>query len=148
MLVNVVVLESWKLLELFADYTYMMDHEKLDAYKVSIILVGETWNVLGKIRVGNSDIVNQLKRAILSIPLNIAEGVGKTTVADKKRFFSIARGSAMESAAIFDVLVSTSLLDKSDIDSLKTMCSRIIAMLTALCNKIHSSTTTFTITSR
>ena len=107
----------------------MMDHEKLDVYKVAILLVGETWNILSKIGVGNSEIVNQLKRAILSIPLNIAEGVGKTTVADKKRFFSIARGSAMESAAIFDVLVSTALLSNSDIVSLKIFCSRITVML-------------------
>ncbi|MEA2060653.1 MAG: four helix bundle protein, partial [Thermodesulfobacteriota bacterium] len=42
----------------------------------------------------------QLKRAAWSIPLNIAEGCGKSSINDKRRFYSISRGSAMECAAI------------------------------------------------
>lgn len=42
---------------------------------------------------------------IASIRINIAEGNGKTVEADRRRYFEIARGSALECAAIQDVLV-------------------------------------------
>ena len=49
---------------------------------------------------------DQLKRAASSISLNIAEAYGRTEDKDRKRFFSIARGSAMECAAISDLIVT------------------------------------------
>ena len=51
-------------------------------------------------------VADQLDRASTSIPLNIAEGNGKFTGADRCRFFDHARGSALESAAALDVLVA------------------------------------------
>ena len=54
---------------------------------------------------------DQLYRASLSIMLNIAEGSGRFSKADKKRFYVVARGSAFECLAIFD-----SLKDKAEIE--------------------------------
>ncbi len=42
---------------------------------------------------GFSYLADELKRAVMSIPQNIAEGVGKPTEADRSRYFGIARGS-------------------------------------------------------
>ncbi|MEQ1878823.1 MAG: four helix bundle protein, partial [Bdellovibrionia bacterium] len=49
-------------------------------------------------------IKNQLPRASLSIVLHIAEGSGKPTADEKKRFYGIALGSLREVTAILDVL--------------------------------------------
>ena len=55
----------------------------------------------------------QLRRASLSIPLNIAEGSGESTGPDQRRFYAIARGSAMECTAIIDARHALSLVDQS-----------------------------------
>ena len=53
----------------------------------------------------NLTLKDQLNRAASSIPLNLAEGCGRIQTEDRKRFYSIARGSATECAAICDRIV-------------------------------------------
>lgn len=72
----------------------------------------------------------QLDRASTSIPLNIAEGNGKYTAADRCRFFDIARGSALECAACLDVIVAKKRLVK--IEPGKEILVRIVSMLVGL----------------
>jgi hypothetical protein len=49
-------------------------------------------------------LADQWRRAAMSVPLNIAEAVGKTSGADRANRFMIARGEAMECGAIVDVV--------------------------------------------
>jgi four helix bundle protein len=74
-----------------------------------------------------------LLRASQSIPLNIAEGNGKTSPADRRRFFEIARGSALECAVIQDVLQAGKILSSEENLGAKKNLDRIVAMLTGLC---------------
>lgn len=83
----------------------MFDHEKLKVYQESIRFV--CWADERLLKIPRTLAAhNQLDRASTSIPLNIAEGNGKYTDADRCRFFDIARGSALECAACLDVLVA------------------------------------------
>jgi four helix bundle protein len=110
----------------------VLSHEKLQVYQRTIDFLTSVYEVIRDIAPGNSDIVNQLKRASLSIALNIAEGAGKTGPSDKKRFYSIARGSALECAAIFDVLLTWNLVRTDIVKTIKPQLHEIIAMLSAL----------------
>ena len=68
----------------------------------------------------------------MSIPLNIAEGSAKPDGPDRRRYHAIARGSAMECAAILDV---GRLLDDSPTAALadgKTLLVRIVEMLSRM----------------
>jgi four helix bundle protein len=68
----------------------------------------------------------------MSISANIAEGDGKTGISDKRRYSSIARGSALESAALFDVIVEWQPLDEKPLVEPRALLERITAMLGAL----------------
>ncbi len=67
-----------------------------------------------------------------SSSLNIAEGAGKTGVADKKRYYSIAWGSTLECAAIFDLLKAWNLVDQSVLKTPTSLLSSLAAMLSKL----------------
>ena len=83
----------------------MLSFQKLDVYQRSIeFLVRSQRRLLLRIPKGHSDLVDQLRRSAQSVPQNVAEGAGKTTRADKAKHYTIARGSAMESAAHLDVM--------------------------------------------
>lgn len=47
---------------------------------------------------------DQLSRASLSICLNLAEGSGKPSWKEKRRFYSIALGSMRETQSLLDIL--------------------------------------------
>jgi four helix bundle protein len=80
------------------------NHEKLEVYQFSLKFI-EWLNPLWKRIWKNKNIADQLDRASISIPLNTAEGNGKTYPKDRKRYFEIARASALESASCLDVIV-------------------------------------------
>jgi four helix bundle protein len=69
--------------------------EKLDVYQRSVELVVTAARTI-------SELSEQLKRAALSVPVHIAEGVGRTSLSDCRAHYAITRGSAMECAAILD----------------------------------------------
>ena len=74
----------------------MFGHERFEAYQISIKFLKVAINLADSIPTSYSMVKDQLKRAALSIPLNIAEGSGKSSIADKKRFYAIAWGSVLK----------------------------------------------------
>ena len=87
---------------------------------------------LQRIPKGHADLVDQLRRSAQSVPQNIAEGAGKTGRADKARYYAIARGSAMESAAHLDVMKIDDLIDDEHYAVGVALLERVVAMLTKM----------------
>ena len=79
------------------------DHERLDVYRLSIDYVARSFEEVQPLEGLHRHARDQWLRAAQSIPLNIAEGNGKRNLKDRARFLDIARGSALECAAIQDV---------------------------------------------
>jgi four helix bundle protein len=82
---------------------------------------------------GCAALADQLRRAAWSIPLNIAEGVGKSTGSDQARFHAIARGSAMECGAILDVVNVLHVTAPQELAGAKQLVVRVVEMLTKMC---------------
>ena len=111
----------------------MMSYEKLDVYQCSIQFLGLATRIIETMPRGYSLLTDQLKRASLGIPLQIAEGAGKRTKADCRRFFDYARGSAMECGAVLDVCMQLKLIEANKLLLPgKELLERIVAMLTKL----------------
>jgi four helix bundle protein len=78
----------------------MFPYESLEVYKKAFQFHGWVHKFLNKSLGIRSYIKNQLGRAALSIPLNIAEGSAKLSPKDRKNVLSIARGSVFECNAL------------------------------------------------
>ena len=109
-----------------------LGHEKLDVYRLAIRYVAWVYEKANSLEGVHRPARDQWLRASQSIPLNIAEGNGKTSEADRRRYFEIARGSALECAAIQDVLVVGKALEESISQNRKTELDRMAAMLSRL----------------
>ena len=109
-----------------------LGHEQLDVYHLSIFYVGWVYRKAAKLHGVHRPAREQWLRASQSIPLNIAEGNGKSSVADRRRYFEIARGSVLECAAIQDVLVIGQALLESESQYRKAELDRMAAMLSRM----------------
>ena len=110
-----------------------LDHENLDVYRCALDFARTTLQVLNSVPRGEGELRDQWKRAALSIPLNIAEGAGKPSAADRARFHAIARGSAMECGALLDIAEIAGYVDEKQARDAKALLVRIVAMLTKMC---------------
>ena len=99
--VPVPVHETWRGMSRQAGM--VQDHERLDVYHLSLDFLVFANEVIEALPRGRSHLADQLTRASTSIVLNLAEGAGKHSKPDKRRYYLTARGSATESAALLDV---------------------------------------------
>jgi len=108
------------------------DHEKLDVYRISLQFVAWVYERVDRMKGYQRHARDELIRASQSLPRNIAEGNGKRSRADRKRFFQIARGSALECAAILDELLIMKVLHEAEVQEGKKLLHRIVSMLTKM----------------
>ena len=77
-----------------------------------------------------SELSDQLDRASISVPLNVAEGAGRSTPRERARHYTIARGSAVECLACLDLLELE--LSAPSTTEARTVLLRLLNVLTAL----------------
>jgi four helix bundle protein len=110
----------------------MFDHEKLDVYQLGLKFVAWVYQRVDRLKGHFRHARDELIRASQSIPRNIAEGNGKHSLYDRGRFFEIARGSALECAAVLDELRIMNALEEKETIEGKKFLHRIVSMLTKM----------------
>jgi len=125
----------------------MFDHEKLRVYQETLAFASWAETILERAK-KSSPLHDQLDRARTSILLNIAEGNGRFTAADRCRFFDTARGSALECAACLDLLAVKSVVDSKELAHGKQVLEKIVAMLVGLirsnsADRLHEAPVTY-----
>lgn len=107
------------------------DHEQLKVYNDAVSFVAWVGPLVDELPAKLSA-RDQLDRASTSIVLNLAEGNGKRSKAERCRFFDIARGSTVECAACLDVLVARKKLDLQQAEAGKETLIEIVSMIAGL----------------
>jgi four helix bundle protein len=107
----------------------MFDHDKLDVYQCALGIVDLVDEILDQMPKGRAHLKDQLDRSATSIVLNIAEGAGEFSRADKQRFYRMARRSATESAATLAIIARRNHAPPEMLTNARNHLVRVVAML-------------------
>ncbi|NVM04475.1 MAG: four helix bundle protein [Candidatus Helarchaeota archaeon] len=107
--------------------------EKLLVYKKSLEFVDEI-EELSKLLKGKIEFsyIDQLKRAVLSIPLNIAEANGRWHKNERKQFYFISRGSVFECVPLIQIIYRKGLISQDRYEKIYSILEEIAKMLSGL----------------
>ncbi len=107
--------------------------ESLDVYKRSLNLVEVVEDLCRKLKGQITySMIDQLSRAALSVPLNIAEGCGRWNIKERKQFLRIARGSVFEIVPILQILLRKGCLETQGFQSMYDALDVLSRMLNKL----------------
>jgi four helix bundle protein len=113
----------------------MFHHEKLNVYQRALEFAAWSQILIDGV-LKKTTTRDQLQRSGDSIALNIAEGNGKFSRKDRARFFQIAHGSALESAACLDLFVARGCCAPDAVVKGKGMLEEVVKMLFTMLDQL------------
>lgn len=110
-----------------------LNHQKLEVYTASRKFVLECYKFSKHLPADEKfGMVSQIRRAALSVHLNIAEGASRKSVVERKRYYEISRGSIIEIDAAFDIaegLEYFTVYSKENLGNTMTKCFKLLTGL-------------------
>jgi four helix bundle protein len=114
--------------------------QKLDVYKLAEKLADEIWNIVIKWDALPKDTVGkQIIRSADSIGANLAEGDGRGSYQDHRRFIKIARGSLYETKHWLRRAYTRQLLTSTQVETLKPLIDELSPRLNAYLKSIGNT---------
>ena len=107
-----------------------LNHKKLKVWQLSldfVSLVYQTTSLFPKVEIYG--ITNQLRRAAVSLPSNIAEGASINSLQERNRFYEIARSSLVEIDTQIELSKRLAYCKKEDLLALEEQMNHLFAML-------------------
>jgi four helix bundle protein len=112
-------------------------YKNLEAYKESKTLVKKVYALLKKFpKEETYALCDQLRRAVISVPSNIAEGSGRTSAKDQAHFFEMAFGSLMEVDCQIDIAKDLGYVSLDEHEEVAKQISQVAALLSGMRRKI------------
>jgi len=112
-----------------------LNHKKLDVWRKSIQLVKKIYAITEHFPASEIyGLTNQLRRAAVLIPSNIAEGASRNSSTERKRFFEISRSSLAEIDTQLEISKELNFYqpdDQSDVSQLMNDCFALLSKLIA-----------------
>jgi len=107
-----------------------LNHQSLDVYSAVRELTREVYRVSSKLPAEEKfNMVQQIRRAGLSVKLNLAEGASRRSAVERKRFSEVARGSLIEIDAVLETAVDLGYFRIDELDALAALLNKCFAML-------------------
>lgn len=112
-----------------------LNHQKLDIYSFSRLFVLECYKLSKHLPAGEKfGMISQIRRAALSVHLNIAEGSSRKSEEERKRYYEISRGSIIEIDAALDIAKDLEYLTNYNTEKLGEAMVRCFKILSGLIN--------------
>lgn len=113
----------------------MAHYKNLDVWKLSMLLVKDIYVVTKKNpKEEMFALTSQTKRAAVSIPSNIAEGLGRQYKNDTLQFLHIARGSVYELETHLNIALMVEIIDQHQFDLINSSLETVMKLLNGLIN--------------
>lgn len=107
--------------------------ERLDAWQYARKVVVEVYTLLKKFpKEEQYALCDQLRRAVISVPSNIAEGIGRMAVKETVHFLEIAFGSLMEVYCQLQIAVDLGYITEDDFKQVKPLIYTTSKLLSGL----------------
>lgn len=117
-----------------------MDYRRLDVWQKSMMLVKKVYPLIERLpQEEKYALGNQIRRAVTSIVLNIAEGTGRNSDKELRHFLTIARGSAAEVEAQLMICIELEFFSRQDAMSALQLCDDVKGMLYRFIRRIESN---------
>ena len=114
----------------------MNSFRQLNVYIKAKELVARVYELLKKFpKEEQYALCDQLRRAVVSIPSNIAEGCGRETQKDQTHFLNIAYGSLMEIYSQLDVACDLGYITNKEFEQMEVMVNDEAKMLVGMIKK-------------
>ena len=113
----------------------MTNYKNLDAWKVSMQLVKEVYLLTKKFpKEELYALTSQMKRAAVSVPSNIAEGLGRQYKKDTIQFLHISRGSLYELETLLNIAVMVEIIKQEEFDNIIPSLEKSLQVLNGFIN--------------
>jgi four helix bundle protein len=113
------------------------EFEKLDVYQKALNFADVVYKITQKFPDGERyGIISQLRRAVISISANIAEGSGRYHKKDFVQYLRISRSSAYECIPLFEISFRQKYVDEAAHNEVIKACNELARMLNALINSM------------
>ncbi len=113
------------------------DYKQLKVWEKAMDLTMEIYSLVKLLPKEETYVLsNQMRRAVVSIPSNIAEGRGRNSNKEFLNFLSIARGSLWELETQLEICKRLGFLDNTQTDKSYVLITEVSKMLNALSNSL------------
>lgn len=121
--------DIFKLINMFLQ----LKHKSLDVYVAARELVKEIYKISTLLpKEENFNMTSQIRRAALSVKLNLAEGSSRKSGVERKRYFEIARGSVVELDAALETAVDLNYFNQAQLETASLLLNKCFAMLSKM----------------
>lgn len=113
-------------------------HKNLEVYQIALLLVKEVYRVTNKFpKEEQFVLVSQLRRAVISVCSNLAEGSARYSKLEKKRFYEVSRSSLVEVDTQFEISMILEYLQKKDMEQLENHLESVFKMLSKMITNLQ-----------
>ncbi len=117
-----------------------LSHKKLDVYQIALKLVKEVYTITQTFPAEERFlIVNQVRRAAISVCSNLAEGSARKSKQEKIRFFEISRSSAVEIDTQFEIVLILQYMKNDQISQLEQYLESVFRMTSKLISNLEGN---------